>query len=463
MRLLSRLALLIAVLAPLCAEAQILPLRAGGGVRITPQASSTIPAGKNGIWVDSGTPNVLKFRLTGGSDTSLGAGGGAGTLPALYGLGASQTDSTFLLDATRLGLRIRDNASPIGPALFAVQNSGGTKTFFDVTTVGVDISQTAATSGAAPVAVNVVPAAHTGLTAASELNDLYVQGRTVQWATGAFALQRFNRFAQNTLSFVAATTVTVAATVATEGPPLAGTNATCTDCYDYLVGGGKIGSTVALVSKTTLATNGARAAHIWNDQNGATTDHSFSWQIAGTERLTYRADRLFYNPTGTNGIFFDDAGTLRLLAGGITVLTLGTATLLSTTDLQTALGDSTHRYSNVWVRQHNGVEQTVAAAATFTLDPAAGESIRVTLNATAISAAGIAAGTGNPGEVIRTEFIQDVTGSRVLTQANFSTSWVFAGGAYTVTATASRRDIITWMWDATGSKLYEISRAVNLN
>ena len=57
-----------------------------------------------------------------------------------------------------------------------------------------------------------------------------------------------------------------------------------------------------------------------------------------------------------------------------------------------------------------GVEQTVAAAATITLDPSNGETIRVTLSATAITTVnGVA---GYPGEVLRVEIIQDATGGR---------------------------------------------------
>lgn len=109
-----------------------------------------------------------------------------------------------------------------------------------------------------------------------------------------------------------------------------------------------------------------------------------------------------------------------------------------------------------------GGEQTVPAAATIALNPALGEVVRLTLSATAINAGGITISSPNPGQSFRLEAIQDGTGSRTLTQANFSASFVFAAGAYTVTATASKRDILTFVWDSVAAKYYEAARVVNL-
>lgn len=99
------------------------------GLQVSPQSSCPVPAGLNGIWVDSGTANVLKFRKTDGTDTNLGAGGGgSSTLATAYTNGASQTDSTLSLDATRLGLIVKDAASTVGN-LLRLQNNGGTTNY----------------------------------------------------------------------------------------------------------------------------------------------------------------------------------------------------------------------------------------------------------------------------------------------------------------------------------------------
>jgi len=64
-------------------------------------------------------------------------GGGGGTLASTYAAGISQASSTMALDTTRLGVLIRDNATPIAATLFGVQNSAGSTKYLDVTTTAV--------------------------------------------------------------------------------------------------------------------------------------------------------------------------------------------------------------------------------------------------------------------------------------------------------------------------------------
>ncbi len=124
-------------------------------------------------------------------------------------------------------------------------------------------------------------------------------------------------------------------------------------------------------------------------------------------------------------------------------------------------GQSGRRWSETWCRRYAGVEQTVAAAATITLDPASGETIRVTLGATGITTVNGAA--GYPGEVIRVEIIQDGTGGRTLTGWSSGTNgFLLAGGAYTPTSTANKRDVLTFAWDTVASKWVETARSMNL-
>jgi len=74
-------------------------------------------------------------------------------------------------------------------------------------------------------------------TASTERVGLEVQ-QTAQFATGALATQRATLFGAPTYSFVAASVITNAATVAIAGAPIAGTNATITNPYSFWVQAG---------------------------------------------------------------------------------------------------------------------------------------------------------------------------------------------------------------------------------
>ena len=95
-------------------------------------------------------------------------------------------------------------------------------------TASVDVLQAIATSGS-PTAFRVTGGAHTTLAASTEAIDAdFDFARTVQFATGALATQRAVRFQAPTYGFVAASTISDAATVEISGAPIAGTNATIT-------------------------------------------------------------------------------------------------------------------------------------------------------------------------------------------------------------------------------------------
>lgn len=93
-------------------------------------------------------------------------------------------------------------------------------------------TQTAATSGT-PTAISFSGATHTGLTAATEASDVVFDldrgGSAVQFATGALTTQRAFHITSPTYSFVGASILTNAATLAVVGMPTAGTNATITN------------------------------------------------------------------------------------------------------------------------------------------------------------------------------------------------------------------------------------------
>lgn len=86
--------------------------------------------------------------------------------------------------------------------------------------------------------VSTLPANTNNLTLSTEFTDLDINmARTVTWATGAIVLQRFVRFRQPTMAFVAASVVTDAATCYIDGAPVAGANATLTNTWGLFVNG----------------------------------------------------------------------------------------------------------------------------------------------------------------------------------------------------------------------------------
>jgi hypothetical protein len=77
--------------------------------------------------------------------TTSGNCAGAGvTLQAAY---SNSTSPQIILDASHTGLTIRDNSSPIGGNLLAVQNNSGSATYLAVTSTGVAVAGTATISG----------------------------------------------------------------------------------------------------------------------------------------------------------------------------------------------------------------------------------------------------------------------------------------------------------------------------
>jgi hypothetical protein len=94
-------------------------------------------------------------------------------------------------------------------------------------------------TNAQPTAIYVAPVASATLTAATEVNLINLAlNRVVTWATGALTTQREFLIQAPTYAFVAASTITNAATLAITGAPAAGTNATITNPYSLWCQGG---------------------------------------------------------------------------------------------------------------------------------------------------------------------------------------------------------------------------------
>jgi hypothetical protein len=117
--------------------------------------------------------------------------------------------------------------------------TGATKNYAASFTGAIDMSPIAQT-GAPPPGFKLTLAAHTALTASTEFNAFWLAGNgvTQQFATGALTTQRAYRLSAPTYSFVGASVITTAATLAIDAAPVAGTNATITNALAFWVQAG---------------------------------------------------------------------------------------------------------------------------------------------------------------------------------------------------------------------------------
>jgi hypothetical protein len=234
----------------------------------------THQAAAQGGQLDHGLAMVGASLLDDDHTIYLLLNGRAGGQVAIGGTGAGDD----------LTLRATSNASP-GDIIF--QSNGTPNEIARMNEAGASITQQVQTTGS-PTAFLVTGAAHTTLTAATEATDVDLDlGRTVQFATGAIALQRAVRIQNPTYAFVGASTITNAATLYIDGAPVAGTNATITNAYGLYVNAaayinGKLTVTGAL-DPTDITLSGGGTAHFIEFGGGSTAAVS----AAGTGRIRY--------------------------------------------------------------------------------------------------------------------------------------------------------------------------------
>jgi len=180
------------------------------------------------------------------------------------------------------------------------------------------ISPVALTGTQSPSATITAPA-HTALTASTESTDVYWNlARTVQFATGAITLQRAVRIGAPTYAFVAASTITNAATMQIDSAPVAGTNATINNAIALRVLTGVSTGRGIIVQG---AVSQARNLQEWQNSNGAALGYitssgniSFSRGNGGSEAFGDAA-----NASGTSatalGYFAVASGTETIALG----------------------------------------------------------------------------------------------------------------------------------------------------
>lgn len=240
-----------------------------------------------------------------------------------------------------------------------------------------DVLTGAASSGATPPAViDMTCGAHTTVTASTEFHDVDLNlTRTVQWATGSFATQRFIRIRPPTVAFVGASTITDASTLCIDGPPIEGANATLTNKWALFVGDGQCAFDAGTENRPGIVCNEDNNTGIaWSPENflyitlnssaqvkfpgtgiqsyvtGSESNPSYSWNGSSNSGMGLTGNEVFITPIGAGQYLFASTG---FYAGG----SFGTGTC--------ELGLSTKRWENVWTDRAN-VAPTASSSGTPT-------------------------------------------------------------------------------------------------
>lgn len=260
------------------------------------------------------------------------------------------------------------NQLSIGNLIFA-SGGFGTGTTVGAGNVGIGtaspgaklhVQQTATATGALK-GIIYTGAINTNQTLSTEIPSLTLTTAGRQWATGALATQREVLITAPTYSFVGASTITDAATLAIAGAPIKSTNATITNTHGLLIQAGAVSTATnsygLTVNAQTGATNNYAAAFLGGnvgigvtgptaflDIKAATTDAA-SLRIEASAAVNPSAPNIgdmWFN--GTNLYFRKDGLTSQdlLATGGSGPWTDGTGiTYLTDTAEDFAIGGST--------------------------------------------------------------------------------------------------------------------------
>jgi len=134
---------------------------------------------------------------------------------------------------------VRIGAPPIGAGNATLTNAWSLGVTGAVRLLSLLLVNPAPVSSGTFTGVTQVAAAHTNLTASTEVPDTnFNLSATKTWATGAITTQRDFLVQARTYAFAAPSTVTTAATVAITGAPIAGANATLSNKFALWTQGG---------------------------------------------------------------------------------------------------------------------------------------------------------------------------------------------------------------------------------
>lgn len=162
------------------------------------------------------------------------------------------------------------------------------------------------TSGASSAFVFTNPA-NTNQTLSTEVSGFNINSGSRQWATGAITTQRENLITAPTFSFVGASTITSAATLAVTAAPIAGTNATITNAYSIWSQSGAVrvnDGTGSLTFRQAVGTAADPAIYLFNDQTTAPSATNYILKVGSAN-----SGNTFLNG---NGLVFAVGGTNRM-------------------------------------------------------------------------------------------------------------------------------------------------------
>lgn len=218
-----------------------------GGLAMLASNSLAVSAANTGLIRYNSGSQTFQASLNGGAYADIAVGTTA-TLQTAYAAG----NGGILLNSTIGQVFIQDAVVPTGGNLFSVVNGGGTKSIIIVTDGGVGINGIdGAPASASSSVLNFSAGVRTGITASTETPAINLDCSAIwTWATGAMATRRTVVIKPQTLAFVGPSTVATAASLAIQGAPVAGTNATITRTTPLWIQAGAvlIGSTVGALT-----------------------------------------------------------------------------------------------------------------------------------------------------------------------------------------------------------------------
>lgn len=218
-----------------------------------------------------------------------GRGNGSGN--AIILTGSSQTweatlGHTFIAPTSSTKPLVVRGAASQSVSLQEWQNSGSIALMTLSQNGDLTLAPVVRTTGS-PTLLTVTGPAHTTLTASTEATDInFNLARTVQFAAGALTTQRAMRIQAPTYSFVAASVLTTASTLAISGAPSAGSNATITNAYALNVESGvsSFGGAIYLQNQSALR---------WYEGSGGGSNY-----ISFAAPATLAGDTPYTLPTG---------------------------------------------------------------------------------------------------------------------------------------------------------------------
>lgn len=266
-----------------------------------------------------------------------------------------------------------------GLSTFLFSNTAGGKLSVGTTaqSANLNVGSTVQTAGNNPLAI-FTGVAHTGQTASTELSDInFNLARTVQFATGAKAIQRAVLIQAPTYSAVAATTITDAATVAITGSPIVGTFITYTNTYAFWVQSG----ITRLDGAVTLGGTITPSANI--TYNLGSSSNNFA--LVYTPAIASGTGLTFAKAAGSNTIFTHGSGST-IYAGYFS--TTGNAFLQAPGTIPTDTTERLQVYGTAKITGNTAIGGNFSAAATIltnlttTANAVIGTTLSVTGNTT---------------------------------------------------------------------------------